>query len=180
MTTELPPTLCAGYRPGLVGRIVEMHATHYAANWGFGRAFEAVVARGLADFMDRLDNKPNRIWALMDGGRIVGSIAIDGEDMGAGTAHLRWFIIENGLRGGGHGKALLDAALGFVDSGRFTETRLWTFAGLDAARRLYETRGFVLAQEHRGDQWGTEVLEQMFVRPRPAPGLRRAAGPDLV
>ena len=40
--------------------------------------------------------------------------------------------------------------------------RLWTFAGLDAARRLYERAGFRLAEERRGTQWGIEVTEQRF------------------
>ena len=40
---------------------------------------------------------------------------------------------------------------------------LWTFEGLLAARHLYEKYGFVLAEEHIGEQWGTQVKEQKFV-----------------
>jgi hypothetical protein len=40
---------------------------------------------------------------------------------------------------------------------------LWTFAGLDAARHLYEKFGFRLAQEQIGEQWGAKVNEQKFV-----------------
>jgi hypothetical protein len=40
---------------------------------------------------------------------------------------------------------------------------LWTFQGLDAARRLYEKHGFRLAEEREGSQWGERVLEQRFV-----------------
>ena len=46
----------------------------------------------------------------------------------------------------------------------FAETHLSTFAGLAAARHLYETRGFVLAEEKVGAQWGRELVEQRFVR----------------
>ncbi|SOC45832.1 MarR family transcriptional regulator with acetyltransferase activity [Rhizobium subbaraonis] len=159
-------TIVSGYRPGLIARITAMHALHYARTSGFGQRFESVVAAGLAEFCDRLGNPGNEIWAAMQGNEIVGSIAIDGEDMGAGTAHLRWFIVEDALRGSGCGKRLLDGALAFADEKGFCETHLWTFSGLDAARHLYETRGFVLAEESPGTQWGKEVREQRFVRRR--------------
>ncbi|NTJ41706.1 bifunctional helix-turn-helix transcriptional regulator/GNAT family N-acetyltransferase [Agrobacterium larrymoorei] len=153
-----------GYSTGILARITEMHALHYTRSSGFGLAFEAVVAGGLAEFAHRLGRPGNEIWTAMIGDRIAGSVAIDGEDLGAGIAHLRWFIVDDTARGGGVGKKLLDAALVFVDTHGFAEMHLWTFSGLDAARHLYETRGFVLAEERPGSQWGAEVLEQRFVR----------------
>ena len=156
--------IVAGYHPGLIARVTEMHMRYYAREHGLGRRFEALVAGGLAEFCGRLDNPPNAIWTAQMGGAIVGSLAIDGEDMGAGIAHLRWFIVADGLRGGGAGKRLLDAALAFADGHGFAETHLSTFAGLAAARHLYETRGFELAEEKVGTQWGRELVEQRFVR----------------
>ncbi|XEY21688.1 MarR family winged helix-turn-helix transcriptional regulator [Azospirillum sp. HJ39] len=160
-----------GHRPGLIGRAVEMHARFYARAHGFGAAFESKVAAGLAEFVPRLDRPGNAVWTALDGDRIVGTLAIDGEDLSGdapapGIAHLRWFIVEDGRRGGGLGRRLLDEAMAFVDRSGFGETRLWTFRGLDAARRLYEAAGFALADERPGSQWGTEVIEQCFVRPR--------------
>ncbi len=111
------------------------------------------------------DNPKNAIWTAIQDGQIIGSIAIDGEDMGSGKAHLRWFIVDDSARGSGVGKQLLDTALAFVDAQRFTETHLWTFSGLEAARHLYESRSFSLAEERPGSQWGSKVLEQRFVRP---------------
>lgn len=159
-----PVAIVPGYRPGLVARITDMHMRYYAREHGLGRRFETLVAGGLAEFCGRLDNPLNAIWTAQTGGEIVGSLAIDGEDMGAGIAHLRWFIVADGLRGGGAGKRLLDAALAFADGHGFAETYLSTFAGLAAARHLYETRGFVLAEEKVGAQWGRELVEQRFVR----------------
>lgn len=40
-------------------------------------------------------------------------------------------------------------------------------ARVDAARHLYESCGFVLVEERRGTQWGTEVMEQRYIRRRP-------------
>lgn len=159
--------LVRGYTPGLIARITEMHALYYARESGFGQRFESVVASGLAEFCHRLENPQNALWTARQGGTIVGSVAIDGEDLGADTAHLRWFIVDDGVRGSGAGKKLLDMALAFVDERGFAETHLWTFSGLHAARHLYETRGFALAEERPGAQWGKEVLEQRFVRRHP-------------
>lgn len=159
--------IASGYRPGLVARITEMHALYYARQAGFGRRFETVVAGGLAAFCDRLDTPVNGIWAALCNERIVGSVAIDGEDLGPGLAHLRWFIVDDEMRGTGVGRRLLEAALAFSDAQHVAETQLWTFSGLHAARHLYQENGFVLAEERLGSQWGKEVLEQRFVRRRP-------------
>lgn len=162
-----PVEIVTGYRPGIIARITEMHALYYARTSGFGQAFESRVAGGLAEFCSRLENPQNRIWAAMRDGQVRGSVAIDGEDLGEGIAHLRWFITDDTLRGAGAGKKLLDAAMDFVDANGFNETHLWTFAGLNAARHLYEVRGFALVEEYAGSQWGREVLEQRFVRKTP-------------
>lgn len=164
-----PVRIVFGYRPGLAARVTEMHALYYFRGWGFGRRFESVVASGLAEFCDRLDHSANQIWAAVQNGRVVGSVAVDGEDLGEGRAHLRWFMVDDGLRGGGVGRLLLRTALDFIDGAGFAETALWTFAGLDAARHLYEANGFILAEERNGDQWGGEVTEQKFVRLHPRP-----------
>ncbi|MGG2473804.1 MarR family transcriptional regulator, partial [Rhizobium sp. BR5] len=71
-----------GYRPGIIARITQMHALYYARTSGFGQRFESVVAEGLASFCNRLENPKNAIWVAMRGQEIIGSIAIDGEDLG--------------------------------------------------------------------------------------------------
>ncbi|UXT59624.1 MarR family transcriptional regulator [Agrobacterium fabrum] len=156
-----------GYRPGIIARITQMHALYYARTSGFGQRFESVVAEGLAAFCNRLENPRNAIWVAIRGQEIIGSVAIDGEDLGADIAHLRWFIVDDGIRGGGVGRRLLATALAFADRAGFAETHLWTFYGLLAARHLYETHGFTCTEEYPGSQWGSEVLEQRFIRPRP-------------
>lgn len=158
-------TVRRGYVPRLLARIVDMHAAYYSRHAGFGMAFETKVADGLAAFLGRADGEVSEIWHAESAGRIVGGIAIDGEDLGENTAHLRWFIVDDGVRGLGAGKALIDAALAFCDARGFAQTRLWTFEGLDAARHLYERRGFTLERTYAGDQWGRRVHEQVFVRP---------------
>ncbi|KAI1129293.1 marR family protein [Nemania abortiva] len=156
-----------GYQPGVIGRALEMHLDFYSQLVGFGAYFESQLATGLADFVSRIDNDQNEVWTARSQGRIVGTIFIDGQDLGQNRAHLRAFIVDSDVRGGGVGRRLLVEAVEFVDKQCFQETRLWTFQGLDAARRLYESFGFVLKEQSTGSQWGKEVTEQLFVRKLP-------------
>ncbi|KAH6721178.1 GCN5-like N-acetyltransferase [Leptodontidium sp. MPI-SDFR-AT-0119] len=81
--------------------------------------------------------------------------------------HLRGFVVDESVRGGGVGKRMLDAALKWADERRFEEVHLWTFKGLDAARKLYEGRGFVLRDQEMKSMWeGKELLVQHLVRVR--------------
>ncbi|MGK6353882.1 GNAT family N-acetyltransferase [Sphingomonas sp. DT-207] len=159
--------LVEGYRPGILGACTRMHAIFYARYAGFGAFFEGQVAVGMADFLQRLDRPQNNIWSAFADDRMLGCIALDGEDLGRSAGHLRWFIVDDDCRGAGVGKALLASALQFADAMAFDEVELWTFSGLDAARHLYERAGFRLLDESTGSQWGVAVREQRFVRIRP-------------
>lgn len=163
-TAELD--IARGYRPGIIGRIVQMHADYYARYFSFGQPFESLVAADMANLMGRLHNPRNEVWVALDDQRIVGSIAIDGEGE-SGEATLRFFILDDCARGKGVGKRLLADAMKFCDEWGFCATRLWTFQGLEAARQLYEDFGFMLEREQEGQQWGERVMEQCFVRPGP-------------
>jgi GNAT superfamily N-acetyltransferase len=156
------PEIRRGYVPGAIGRIVELHGIYYASHWGFSAFFEARMARELAEFIDCYDGKRDGLWTALIGGRIEGSIAIDGLRANEDGAHLRWFILDGHLRGRGTGGRLLDEAVRFCRECDHPRITLWTFAGLDSARRLYERAGFRLNQQRRGTQWGTEVTEQRF------------------
>ncbi|MCB2254369.1 helix-turn-helix domain-containing GNAT family N-acetyltransferase [Pseudomonas chlororaphis] len=168
------PAVQRGYRPGMIGRITELHAQYYARLVGFGQFFEQRVAAGLAEFSARLDQPDNGIWLAVLDEQIVGSIAID---LGGGPdhaqadriAHLRWFILDEAARGTGTGRLLLETALAHCDRVGARSCYLWTFSGLDAARHLYEAFGFQLVEEQPAAQWGKTVLEQRFERHHPDP-----------
>ena len=156
--------ISCGWQPGLIGRAIEMHAVYYSQTVGFGAFFESSLATGLGSLSSRLSSEKNNAWSAKVDGSIVGTIFIDGEDLGQNHAHLRAFIVDSGVRGGGIGQRLLTKAVEFVDAQKFEDTYLWTFKGLDGARRLYESFGFVLKEQFVGRQWGTEMTEQIFVR----------------
>ncbi|BCQ26093.1 GNAT family N-acetyltransferase [Caballeronia sp. NK8] len=154
-----------GYRPGCIGDVAGLHARFYAHHAGFGVYFERKVATELAAFAEALPAKGKALWLVMEGERTLGSLAIDG-DLATRVAHLRWFIVDDALRGSGMGRQLMSRAMDFVDA-HYDETYLWTFKSLDAARHVYESFGFALADEAEGTQWGTSVIEQRFTRRRP-------------
>lgn len=151
-----------GYAPGCIGRICELHARYYSKLVGFGLPFESKVARELSEFCIRYDEQRDGLWRAVCDGRVHGSIAIDGARAGSEGAHLRWFITSDEIRGTGAGNALMTAAMDFCKNRGYQRVYLWTFAGLNAARHLYEKFGFKLAHQQRGTQWGLEVDEQRF------------------
>jgi GNAT superfamily N-acetyltransferase len=151
-----------GYIPGSLGRVAELHGTYYHQHWSFGLFFEAKVATELATFLGRYDEEKDGFWTAVFEGGIEGSITIDGAHAAAEGAHLRWFIMSDGLRGKGVGNQLMDTAMDFCRSRGYSRIYLWTFEGLNPARHLYEKNGFRLVEQHKGTQWGREVNEQRF------------------
>ncbi|MCO5399439.1 helix-turn-helix domain-containing GNAT family N-acetyltransferase [Ralstonia soli] len=161
-TADPGPQIVQGYVPGCIGDIVSLHGRFYAEHWGFGVFFERRVAKELADFAQSLPDANKALWLCVENGRCLASLAIDGNSHYR-AAHLRWFIVDDSLRGTGVGRKLMSEAMRFVDA-HFDETYLNTFKGLDAARHLYESFGFVLTREEEGTQWGSAVTEQQFRR----------------
>jgi len=152
----------SGYIPGAIGRITELHATYYHQHWNFGLFFESKVASGLSEFLSRPESSQDGFWIAVTDGNIIGSVAIDGSRAEQDGAKLRWFIVAPQYQGSGIGKILIQTALDFCRTCGFRRVHLSTFAGLDAARHLYEKNGFKLCEESEGDQWGPVVKEQIF------------------
>jgi GNAT superfamily N-acetyltransferase len=154
--------IVAGYVPGCIGRVAELHGAYYHRHWGFGAFFEARMAAEIAALFNRYDAARDGFWTVSRAGRVEGSIAIDGLQGADAAAHLRWFILSDELRGQGIGRRLLATAVDFCRGRGYPRVELWTFEGLDAARRLYEQAGFRLLEQRRGAQWGIAVNEQRF------------------
>jgi len=154
--------IAKGYIPGSIGRVAELHGIYYHRHWDFKLFFEAKVATEISEFLGRYNEKQDGFWTASIGGRVEGSITIDGVHVEREGAHLRWFIISDVLRGKGFGNCLMSKAIDFCREKKYQRIYLWTFKGLDAARHLYEKNGFKLVKEFTDDQWGTKVVEQRF------------------
>ena len=152
------------YRAGALGSVARMHGEYYAKHWGLARTFECQVARGLADLLERADSGRDGFWTVAVDGEIVGSIAIDGHGDPAEGARLRFFLVDESRQRLGIGRLLVGEALAFCERAGHRRVFLWTFAGLDAARALYERNGFRLVDERSDARWGVALTEQKFVR----------------
>ena len=150
-----------GYVPGSIGRMVELHGRYYAREWRFGPYFEAKVASELGELLARLDPERDGFWIAAEDDEIVGGIAIDGSHTRE-AARLRFFIVDDAHREAGLGEQLMCTALDFCRDAGHRRVFLTTFAGLDAARKLYECHGFMLTEERPRRTWGVEVTEQRF------------------
>ena len=154
-----------GYRPGALAQAVALHMGYYAGAWNFGLAFETKVAAEMAAFLSRADADRDLFLAAYNReGDMVGTITIDGVEAARQGAHLRWFVTSDAARGHGLGRGLLGRAVKFCDDRGYGLVYLTTFAGLDAARHLYEAFGFELVAESDVDQWQGGVTEQRFER----------------
>ena len=155
------PRIVPGYIPGGLSASCALQTHYYALHHGFGAIFESGRLADIGAFLERYDSERDGIWLLVDGGRVQGSIVIDGAGDRAGAAQLRWFIVSEALQGRDFGQRLMSVAMDFCRT-RFATVHLHTFAGLDAARHLYERHGFKLISERASTDWGPPVLDQHF------------------
>lgn len=164
MAASMDTVELTGYTPGALGRIVELHGSYYFANWGLDLYFETKVATELAAFLKRFDPALDGAWFARVNGQVVGGIFIDGHDAAGEGARLRWFILDPGYQGQGIGNRLMEVAISFCKRNRFRRVYLTTFAGLNAARHLYEKFGFRLCREEdASDLTGkASLVEQVF------------------
>ena len=151
-----------GYYPGAVGKITELHAVYYHENWGFDVTFETQVGGELSEFVRHFDGNRDGLWVAVKKDDFAGAIAIDGVNAFDEGARLRWFIVDPQYQGCGIGKNLIAQAIAFCKQKGFPKVFLWTFKGLEAARRLYEAAGFQLCEESQVAQWGQTIKEQKY------------------
>jgi GNAT superfamily N-acetyltransferase len=156
----------SGNKPGVLGKIVELHGLYYDEHWQLGVIFEAKVAHVLADFLLHFNPQRDGFWTVWDGATFVGTVSIDARQAATVGARLRAFIIHPNYHGHGIGHRLLQAALGFCDNAGYKRVYLTTFAGLDAARHLYMQYGFKLVHEAMDTSWGVALPEQEWERLR--------------
>ncbi len=149
-----------GYRPGALGKVVELHGRYYGAEWGFDLTFEADIATEIAAFLTRFDSTKDGFWIAWLEDAMVGSLTIDHHGDEDGSAHLRWFILEPETAGRGIGTRLMSAAMTFCRDKGYSRVWLTTFAGLDAARKLYDRHGFIETGTFENTNWDRPITMQ--------------------
>lgn len=145
-------------RPGDAGWIIGTHGALYARDEGYDASFEALVARIMADFLDRNDTAREAAWIAEQGGRRLGTISCMAED--AETARLRLFILLPEARGLGLGQRLHDTCLVFARAAGYRRMVLWTHESHRAACALYARNGWRLASSRPARAYGQDVVDQ--------------------
>jgi GNAT superfamily N-acetyltransferase len=158
-----PPTITLRtHRPGDMGWVIERHGALYAQEYGWDERFEALVATIAARFIERFDAARERCWIAERDGERVGSVFV--VKRAATVAQLRLLLVEPSARGLGIGARLVDECLAFARGAGYRRMMLWTNGGLDAARAIYEARGFRLTKEERHHSFGHDLVGQTFER----------------
>ncbi|SFG46989.1 bifunctional helix-turn-helix transcriptional regulator/GNAT family N-acetyltransferase [Sporolactobacillus nakayamae] len=138
--------------------IVNAHRNLYAREYGFNDKFVQYVADAVSAFMDCHDSEKEKIWILDEGNEAKGCIAIVRES--ESIAQLRWFLLDQSLRGRGYGHKLLDTAIQFCREQGYKKVILWTVSDLKAARHLYGSKGFTCVQQHPNKTWTNHVITE--------------------
>lgn len=147
--------------PADISKIVRFHDEYYAANYGFNHDFGRYVLGPLTEFFER--NSPDEgIWLLEDQSGVKGCVALVRNSDEEGQ--LRWFYVDESLRGKGYGQQLMNFLITFAVEKHYQRIILWTVSLLDEARRVYERNGFLLEEEITSRIWGQDLVEQKFVK----------------
>jgi len=145
--------------PGDLGYVIYLHGRLYAREYGYGLQFEAYVAEGLCEFMERHDPQMDRVWICEHGGRMIGFLLAmkRGE-----AAQLRYFLIDPEYRGIGLGKKLMGLFMEFIRERGYRKAYLWTTHELTAAAHLYTSAGFKLTEEKESTSFGKPLRERRY------------------
>ena len=146
--------------PGDLGWVVERHAVLYGREQGWGKAFEALTARLVAELGQPKDPARERGWIAERDGQRLGCVFVAKED--ETTARIRLLLVEPAKAQAPRGRRLAETCLAFAREAGYREMVLWTHAQLVAARKIYADLGFAKTQEWRHADFGPVVVSETW------------------
>jgi GNAT superfamily N-acetyltransferase len=150
------------YPPGLIGTVAALFGQTIATSHGVDWTLDAMIAEQQCEFFRRFDPEHDRVWVAMSGGGPRGALTIDGPrpETGLKAARLRFFILDESLRGQGLGHSMMAEAMQFCRQQHYRSIFLTTLPRLDAAIHLYAKCGFILVAQNERAFHGSQFVEQ--------------------
>jgi DNA-binding MarR family transcriptional regulator/GNAT superfamily N-acetyltransferase len=148
---------------GDIGWAIEQHGRLYSREYGWNAEFEALVATLFARFATSHDAATERCWIAEVNDERVGCVFVVRSEKHPSVAQLRCLLVDPASRGLGVGRRLVETCLTFARSAGYARVSLWTNSVLLAARRIYETTGFTLADEAQHRSFGQDLVGQVWV-----------------
>lgn len=154
----------AEYPPGYIGTIAALFGRIIAGSHGVDWTLDAMIAEEQIAFFRRFDPDLDRVWVAIEDGVPRGGLTIEGprSESGGGSARLRFFILDDSVRGRGLGRRMVAEAMEFCRNQGYAAVYLTTLPGLDAAMRLYVEQGFTLVSKRDQAFHGSRYVEQVL------------------
>jgi DNA-binding MarR family transcriptional regulator/GNAT superfamily N-acetyltransferase len=148
------------FRSGDMGFVLASHGARYGEEYGWGRAFEQLVAEIVAAFLRSFDPEREACWIAEIDGEPVGSVML--VDAGDGVAKLRLLLVEPRARGLGLGRRLVEECIRFARHAGYRKITLWTQSVLVHARAIYERAGFTRVAEEPHRHFGVDLVGETW------------------
>jgi DNA-binding MarR family transcriptional regulator/GNAT superfamily N-acetyltransferase len=144
------------------GWIIQSHGEVYDREYGWGPRFLSLVARVVADYVDRFDPARERCWIAERHGVNVGSVFVAADRERPGVAKLRMLLVLPSARGLGIGKRLVEECTTFAREAGYHTISLWTNDVLTAARQIYADAGYTRVRTEQHDHFGKPLTAETW------------------
>jgi DNA-binding MarR family transcriptional regulator/GNAT superfamily N-acetyltransferase len=149
-------------QPGDLGWVVQMHGEIYAREYGYASEFEALVAQVAAKFVLKCDPAWEQGWVAEVDGERAGFVCVVRKSRT--VAQLRLLILRPEARGLGLGGRLVDQCIAFAQARGYRKMTLWTHSHLEAARAIYQGRGFRRVHKEAMRAYGRRLVSETWER----------------
>ncbi len=148
--------------PGDVGWIAHRQARIYHDEYGWDWTYEGLACQILGAFVLGFDPAREDAWVAERNGAIVGAVFLMKSD-DPQLAKLRLLHVERSARGMGLGKALVETCIARARELGYARLTLWTQETLVAARRIYQSAGFRLADRSPHRAFGHALVGETWI-----------------
>ena len=151
--------------PGDYGWIVQSHGELYAREYGWKDGMEALVARVVADYIEKFEPAYERCWIAERREENIGCVFVQKDREREGVAKLRMLLVRPSARGLGLGRRLVDECTRFARDAGYHTISLWTHSALTTARKIYADVGYTKIREEVHDTFGKPLTAETWEMP---------------